>query len=294
MCHPFPWMLSWALSPSESREAQLPKDLLVLGFSRAFPPVTFGSARAPGDGLKDLLQLHFLGRSCSCELSPLLPTPPPPTGGRSPRAPQHRCRERVCGSVGTCLCLSVGERRQKCLLGSLSLSQEESSPRELLAAQSWLQQSCASCYWAPQSQNDGVCFLQALRRSWLLVAHPHVCSPRKRPDTVMANGQRQVRTFSGRKPRWSLWAGHGSPRGGLGASLHSRMLKTAGCAASPGGSPAPSSWKAWDRGGGARRGRVRADGCCTSAHRLLRLQSRRGGGECQPVPKKLGSHFLPH
>lgn len=84
------------------------------------------------------------------------------------------------------------------------------------------------------------------------------------------------------------------PRGGLGASLRSRTLRTARCAASPGGSPLPSSWRAWDCDGGAGRGRVRADRCCTSARCLLRLQSQSGGGQRQPVPKKLGSRFLPH
>lgn len=60
-CHPFPWMLSWALSPPGSRETQLAEDLMVLGFSQL--SATFGSARTPGDRGRNLLQLQFLGRS---------------------------------------------------------------------------------------------------------------------------------------------------------------------------------------------------------------------------------------
>lgn len=73
------------------------------------------------------------------------------------------------------------------------------------------------------------------------------------------------------------------------------MLRTAGRATPSRGSPPPSSWRScrpWL--GGAGKGRVRADRCCSICPSPTALSELAGGGERQPVPKKPGSHFLPN
>lgn len=46
--------------------------------------------------------------------------------------------------------------------------------------------------------------------------------------------------------------------------------------------------------GGGRKGRVQAGPCCSICPSPIGLLELEGGGECQPVPKKPGSHFLPN